>query len=321
MLGASRPDTAESLNNLALLLKSQGDYAAAKPLYEQALAIRKQVYGERNPLYALSLNNLALLLHAQKDYAAAKPLYKQALAVFEQVLGARDPYTARSLNNLAELLQDQGDLAGAKLLLEQALAIRKAALGERHPDTAQSLNNLAALLEAQGDYAAAKPLLEHAVEIGRDNLDLAADAQTERQQMVMADMFRFHLNALLSAAPRAGIAAGASYRQVLVWKGAVLERQRRLRDLRRLLRDDPRPDVAHDAAEWQSVVVRLATRALARPGPQAQHDWKTDVARLSEQKDQLEEKLTSQSAAFRAARAKIGARPSNSRLPCPATPR
>ena len=83
------------------------------------------------------------------------------------------------------------------------------------PATATDLNNLADLLEAQGDYAAAKPLLEQAVDISRHNLDLAADAQTERQQMVMADLLRFHLNALLSAAPRAGIADGVSYRQVL----------------------------------------------------------------------------------------------------------
>ena len=167
------------------------------------------------------------------------------------------------------LLQAQGDYAAAKPLYEQALAIRKAVLGERHPDTATSLNNLAWLLEAQGDYAAAKPLLEQAVDISRHNLDLAADAQTERQQMAMADMLRSSLDAFLSAAPRAGIAAGASYRQVLAWKGAILERQRRLRDLRRLLRADPRPEVARAAAEWQSIVVRLATLALAtaRPRP------------------------------------------------------
>jgi len=304
-LNERHPDTATSLNNLALLLESQGDYAAAKPLYEQALAIYKAVLGERHPDTATSLNNLAALLWQQGDYAAAKPLYEQALAIRKAALGEHHPYTATSLNNLAELLEAQGDYAAAKPLLEQALDIHKAALGERHPNTATSLNNLAILLYEQGDYAAAKPLFEQAVDICRGNLDLAADAQTERQQMAMADMLRSSLDAFLSATPRAGIADGVSYRQILAWKGAILERQRRLRDLRRLLRDDPRPEVARAAAEWQSVVVRLATRALAQPGPQAQHDWKTDVARLSEQKDQLEEKLTRQSAAFRAARAEI----------------
>ena len=119
----------------------------------------------------------------------------------------------------------------------------------------------------------------------------------------MADMLRYHLDAFLSAAPRVGIAAGASYRQVLAWKGAILERQRRLRDLRRLLRADPRPEVARAAAEWQSVVVRLATLALATPGPNQQDAWRRQLAELTERKDQLEEELTRQSAAFRAARA------------------
>ena len=81
MLGERHPDTAPSLNNLAELLDEQGDYAAAKPLYEQALAIRKAVLGERHPDTAQSLNNLAALLESQGDYAAAKPLLEQALAI------------------------------------------------------------------------------------------------------------------------------------------------------------------------------------------------------------------------------------------------
>ena len=99
MLGERHPDTAHSLNNLAGLLDEQGDYAAAKPLYEQALAIRKEVLGERHPATAISLNNLAVLLAAQGDYAGAKPLFEQALAIRSR--RARDLDTAQSLNNLA----------------------------------------------------------------------------------------------------------------------------------------------------------------------------------------------------------------------------
>jgi tetratricopeptide (TPR) repeat protein len=52
------PDTAQSLNNLALLRYSQGDYDGARPLFERALAIHEKVLGAEHPSTAASLNNL-----------------------------------------------------------------------------------------------------------------------------------------------------------------------------------------------------------------------------------------------------------------------
>jgi tetratricopeptide (TPR) repeat protein len=58
-LGPEHPDTANSLNNLALLLNTQEDYAGAEPLYRRALAIDEQTLGPEHPDTATSLNNLA----------------------------------------------------------------------------------------------------------------------------------------------------------------------------------------------------------------------------------------------------------------------
>ena len=167
-LGPEHPDTATSLNNLALLLKDQGDFTGARPLYERALAIYEKVLGPEHPDTATSLSNLARLLHDQGDLAGARPLYERALAIYEKALGPEHPDTATSLNNLAHLLRDQGDLAGARPLYERALAIREKALGPEHPDTATSLNNLALLLQDQGDFAGARPLYERALAIIRE---------------------------------------------------------------------------------------------------------------------------------------------------------
>ena len=303
VLGDRHPDTATSLNNLADLLSSQKDYAAARPLFEQALEIRKAVLGDRHPDTANSLNNLALLLSSQGDYAAARPLYERALEISKAALGDRHPKIALSLNNLAELLRSQGDYAAARPLYEKALEIDKAVYGERHPDVATDLNNLAALLESLGDHAAARPLVEQAVGIIRENLDAAAGAQSERQQLAMADMLRFNIDGFLSAAPRVGIADNASYQQVLAWKGAVLERQRRVRVQHRLSRTDASPEVARDAAEWQATVSRLATMALATPQPAQQDAWRREIVTLTERKERLEVSLAERSAAFRAAQA------------------
>ena len=164
-LGPEHPDTARSLNDLADLLRDQGDFAGARPLHERALAIREKALGPEHPATATSLNNLAILLKAQGDFRGARPLYERALAIREKALGPEHAATATSLNNLANLLRDQGDLAGARPLHERALAIREKALGAEHSDTATSLNNLAVLLKAQGDFAGARPLFERALSI------------------------------------------------------------------------------------------------------------------------------------------------------------
>jgi len=49
VLGKEHPDTASSLNNLALLLKSKGDYDSAEPLYKRALEIFEKVLGVEHP--------------------------------------------------------------------------------------------------------------------------------------------------------------------------------------------------------------------------------------------------------------------------------
>jgi tetratricopeptide (TPR) repeat protein len=164
-LGPEHPDTAQSLNALALLLQVQGDFAAARPLHERALAIRENALGPEHRDTASTLNDLAILLEEQGDLAGARPLYERALSIYEKTVGPGHPWTAASLNNLAILLEEQGDLVGSRPLKERALAIREKVLGPEHPHTAQSLDNLAVLLKNQGDLARARPLYERALAI------------------------------------------------------------------------------------------------------------------------------------------------------------
>jgi tetratricopeptide (TPR) repeat protein len=65
VLGPEHPDTALSLNHLAVLLYSQSQYDEARALCERALAIREKTLGPEHPDTAQGLNNLALLLYSQ----------------------------------------------------------------------------------------------------------------------------------------------------------------------------------------------------------------------------------------------------------------
>jgi tetratricopeptide (TPR) repeat protein len=165
-VAAEDPLAADLCDAAGLTLQHAGDFAAARPWYERALAIRERVLGPDHPDTATSLNNLAWLLYqAQSDLAIARPLYERAVAIRERVLGPDHPDTAQALNDLGVLLHEQGELAAARPLYERALAIRERVLGPDHPDTSEGLNNLAGLLFVEGELAAARPLYERALAI------------------------------------------------------------------------------------------------------------------------------------------------------------
>ncbi|MGB6697833.1 MAG: tetratricopeptide repeat protein [Methylocella sp.] len=169
-LGPEHPDTAQSLNNLALLLQNQGDLAGARPLHERALAIREKALGPDHPDTAASLNNLASLLRAQGDFAGARPLHERALPIDEKVLGPEHPDTATSLNNLAFLLRDTGHAREAEPLFRRAIAIGEKTLGLEHPNVATCYSNLACLLRDAGREEESESLFLRAITIGEKAL-------------------------------------------------------------------------------------------------------------------------------------------------------
>lgn len=63
------------MNNLEVLLDSQGKYSEAEPIFRQALALSEKVLGTDHPNTLISMNNVALLLTSQGKYNEAKSLF------------------------------------------------------------------------------------------------------------------------------------------------------------------------------------------------------------------------------------------------------
>jgi CHAT domain-containing protein len=189
--------------------------------------------------------------------------------------------------------------------------------GEHHRLYAASLSNLAHLLQAQRDHVGAAPPLKQALEIAQGNLELAAAAQSERQQLAMARQLRRYLDAYLSLAPLAKLSPEDAYRHVLAAKGSVFERQRRLWAQRRRFQADPQSEAARRFAEYQQTVARLATLALATPDPKQAPAWRAKVAELARRKDELEAELARLDAGFRASQAEASRTPEKLRAALP----
>jgi tetratricopeptide (TPR) repeat protein len=122
-LGASHPDVATAINNLALLHYSRGDFAAAEPLYRRALEIDEQVLGPDHAGVATDLNNLALLYKKQGNLEAAEPLLKRALAIKERLFDPGHPSLVTGLRNYAAVLRALDRIAEAKTYEERAAAL------------------------------------------------------------------------------------------------------------------------------------------------------------------------------------------------------
>lgn len=153
---------ARALNGAGTLAQNQGDYAQARSLFEECLAIMKE-FGDRQGI-ANSLGNLGNVARDQADYTTARTLLEESLAIWRELGFKRG--IAASLGNLGIVAYEQGDYAAARSLHEESLAIQRAMADKRA--VANSLHNLANVTADLGDFTAARALYEESLAIRRE---------------------------------------------------------------------------------------------------------------------------------------------------------
>jgi predicted ATPase len=140
---------AASLSYLSMVAREQSDYSAARRLCSETLAIYEGMADERG--IAMATCRLAEIDHIEADYVAARHGYERSLAIYRRL--GRSPFLAWSLHHLGRLALDQGDHAAAGAWMREGLAVRRAegdALGVLY-----SLAALANLAAAEGRPARA----------------------------------------------------------------------------------------------------------------------------------------------------------------------
>jgi predicted ATPase/DNA-binding SARP family transcriptional activator len=134
------------LTNLAGLAVRRGNIDAARRLYQESLTLLRAAGDRRHE--ATALNNLGLLAHQyDRDHAEARRLYQESLALYRSL---RDPIgIAVSLNNLAELAEQEGDLLTAIALFVPAERMLRDLQSTHVTFPAASLQRLAEQLGAE----------------------------------------------------------------------------------------------------------------------------------------------------------------------------
>jgi predicted ATPase/transcriptional regulator with XRE-family HTH domain len=141
---------------------SQGDYTAARTLYEEGLSISREL-GDKKAV-VLALNNLGLIASDQGDHPTARGLYEEGLAISRELDDKQS--LGLLLNNLGNEVWFEGDLARARTLYEESVALDRE-LGDRR-GIALGLINVGMLATEQGDYAQAQACHEEGLAIGRE---------------------------------------------------------------------------------------------------------------------------------------------------------
>lgn len=153
----ARPETrAKLLTSAATLAQNQGDYTAARSLFDESLAIWQEI-GNKERI-AASLTSLGWIAWRQSDYPAARALSQEGL-VLNRKLGNKQGI-AHSLNNLGFVAHHEGDYATARCFHEESLSLRRELGDKRGIAFAQA--NLGWAIHKLGDYEQAANLLEEA---------------------------------------------------------------------------------------------------------------------------------------------------------------
>jgi serine/threonine protein kinase/tetratricopeptide (TPR) repeat protein len=171
IFGNAHAEVATSLTNLGDLLTVSGDYAAAEPLLQEAVLVRRSLpVAAGSSDLGSSLTGLGILLRRQGKLPEAESLLREALDVRRKAHGTDHPDVAQSLNHLAMTVSTRGDNDTAEKLFQEALDIRRRLFGDQHPDVAASLNNLGMLARRRGDRERALAFLRESMSIARNVL-------------------------------------------------------------------------------------------------------------------------------------------------------
>ena len=137
------------------------EYEIARPLYEEALKLRRALHDVRG--IASALNSLGNIAYDLNDYRTARTLFEESLVLYRQTDAANGK--ACVLSNLANISGHAGDYGTARTLHAEALTLFRETADL--PNIALTLNNLADKVLQCADWESALPLLDEALRIGR----------------------------------------------------------------------------------------------------------------------------------------------------------
>jgi tetratricopeptide (TPR) repeat protein len=155
--GTHHARTAQSINNLGVLLYESGRYDEAVTEYQRALPLYEEVYGPEHPEVAALLGNIgqSALMAGRVD--EGEPLLRRSLLMTEKFDLDKNADFVKSLNSVAMVDAYRGQWGAARTDIQRAEAIAR--LPDHGEILDQVLLNEASIELASGDHSRVAALL------------------------------------------------------------------------------------------------------------------------------------------------------------------
>lgn len=157
---------AEMLDTIGGLYVSLGDLDQARPLIEQSIERRRELFGEDHEAYADSLHLRARWLFGRGSLREAQTAGSRAVEILEARLG-RHAGTATALGTLADIESALGNRQRAVRLRRRAMAIHRGFHGRVHKTVLEDLLSLGDVLIALGRFSDAEAAIDESLDIAR----------------------------------------------------------------------------------------------------------------------------------------------------------
>ncbi|HVJ61954.1 MAG TPA: tetratricopeptide repeat-containing protein [Tahibacter sp.] len=161
------------MNLLATIVQASGDYARARTLFADSLAIRRTVFGDDSAQAASAEFNLGMLLLLRlKQTREAQVHLARAVEIGAKTLAPNHGNLANYRLGLGSALRETGRLAEAEAMLQLALPAFETIAAPRGIDIATTRGELACIALARGRSGAREQIdaaLATIVRVSPDN--------------------------------------------------------------------------------------------------------------------------------------------------------
>ena len=172
---------AQMLDVIGRIHAERGEYAQARTLLEEGLAIRRKVLGDNHLDVATSLINIAQVGDLTEQRAEAVTLFRRALAIRRRLLGNDDPSTTDALYELAQASHTAGDFETARPLFDEWVA----AVSRQPPQVSAARASQFAFLASMRQFGGR---LDEAERLARSALSINRSLYGERHHRVGSDL-------------------------------------------------------------------------------------------------------------------------------------